>query len=184
MVICVVFTQTQSTLRSRRSLFCSHPQKRHVVSPLPATLADSASCKSFPCRSYENSRSGMPPHTHFPAPYSLSTTHHSLSPLESTLPKNGRVTRLESADPKTLDLKSFRIRTYEKGRGEGGKRLTRNPRRSTLDGRSMLKARLLPDPFLLRATVPPWPICVSLSSLSNHEPRATGHKPRTRVPEK
>jgi len=42
-----------------------------------------------------------------------------LKPLESALPQNGRVTRLESADPKTLDLKSFRIRTYKKGRGEG-----------------------------------------------------------------
>src|SRR5882757_10734779 len=41
-----------------------------------------------------------------------------LKPLESALPQNGRVTRLESADPKTLDLKSFRIRTYKKG-GEG-----------------------------------------------------------------
>src|SRR5258708_1108884 len=38
-----------------------------------------------------------------------------LKPLESALPQNGRVTRLESADPKTLDLKSFRIRTYKKG---------------------------------------------------------------------
>src|SRR5580692_6102745 len=43
-----------------------------------------------------------------------------LSPLESALTKNPRVTHLESALPNSLDLKSFRIRTYEKGRGEGG----------------------------------------------------------------
>ncbi len=42
-----------------------------------------------------------------------------LSPLESTLTKNPRVTRLESALPNSLDLKSFRIRTYEKRRGRG-----------------------------------------------------------------
>ncbi len=41
------------------------------------------------------------------------------NPVESTLPNNGRVTRLESADPKTLALKPFRIRTYKKGWGEG-----------------------------------------------------------------
>jgi hypothetical protein len=49
-----------------------------------------------------------------------------LNSLESALPKNAPITPLQSADPKTLDLKSFRIRTYEKGRGEGGKLLTRN----------------------------------------------------------
>src|SRR5271154_4284118 len=42
-----------------------------------------------------------------------------LSPLESALTKNTRVTRLESALPYSLDLKSFRIRTYEKRRGRG-----------------------------------------------------------------
>jgi hypothetical protein len=42
-----------------------------------------------------------------------------LNPLESALTKNAPVTRLESADPKTKDLKSFRIRTYEKGGGRG-----------------------------------------------------------------
>src|SRR5208282_914591 len=47
-----------------------------------------------------------------------------LTPLESALTKNTPITPLESADPKTLDLKSFRIRTYEKRRGEGGKLLT------------------------------------------------------------
>jgi hypothetical protein len=42
-----------------------------------------------------------------------------LTPLESALTKNEPVTPLESADPKTLDLKSFRIRTYEKRGGRG-----------------------------------------------------------------
>jgi hypothetical protein len=48
-----------------------------------------------------------------------------LTPLESALPKNAPVTPLQSADPKTKDLKSFRIRRSEKGWGEGGKLLTR-----------------------------------------------------------
>jgi hypothetical protein len=42
-----------------------------------------------------------------------------VNPLESALPKNAPVTRLESADPKTRGLKFFRIRTYRKGWGEG-----------------------------------------------------------------
>src|SRR5271168_4221565 len=44
---------------------------------------------------------------------------NNLSPLESALTKNRRVTHLESALPKSLDLKSFRIRTYEKRGGRG-----------------------------------------------------------------
>ena len=42
-----------------------------------------------------------------------------VNPVESALTENGRVTPLESALPKTLNLKVFRIRTYEKWRGEG-----------------------------------------------------------------
>src|ERR1700722_2568633 len=49
-----------------------------------------------------------------------------LTPSESALPRNRCVTRLESALPKSLHLKPFRIRTYEKWRGGGGQRLTRN----------------------------------------------------------
>src|SRR5277367_6309309 len=47
-----------------------------------------------------------------------------LTPLQSALPQNAPITRLESALPKSLDLKSFGIRTYKKWRGEGGKLLT------------------------------------------------------------
>ena len=43
-----------------------------------------------------------------------------LTPSESALPRNRRVTGLGSALPKSLHLKPFRIRTYEKrGRGAG-----------------------------------------------------------------
>ena len=49
----------------------------------------------------------------------LVTRHSSLSPLESAHPQNSRVTRLESALPKSLDLKSFRIRTCKKAGGRG-----------------------------------------------------------------
>src|SRR5271163_4819246 len=53
-------------------------------------------------------------------------TRNQLTPSESALPRSRRVARLESALPKSLDLKSFRIRTCEKWRGEGGELLTRN----------------------------------------------------------
>src|ERR1700692_209011 len=49
----------------------------------------------------------------------------SLSPLESALPKIQPITPLQSADPKTLHLKSFRIRRSQKGWGGRGKLLTR-----------------------------------------------------------
>src|SRR5271163_5332293 len=52
--------------------------------------------------------------------------HRRVNLLESALPENAPVTRLESALPKSLDLKPFRIRTCEKWRGWGGKVLTRN----------------------------------------------------------
>src|SRR5580700_1231157 len=48
-----------------------------------------------------------------------------LTPLESALPQNAPITPLQSADPETRHLKSFRIRTYEKRRGEGVKLLTK-----------------------------------------------------------
>jgi hypothetical protein len=51
-----------------------------------------------------------------------------LSLLESALPQNVPVTLLESALTNLKDLKPFRIRTYKK-RGEGGKLLTRNPKK-------------------------------------------------------
>jgi hypothetical protein len=45
--------------------------------------------------------------------------HSSPNPVESADPKNTPVTLLQSADPKTRHLKSFRIRTYKIRRGEG-----------------------------------------------------------------
>jgi hypothetical protein len=41
-------------------LFCSHSQKPRILSPLFATLTHSASRKSFPCHSYENTRVAYP----------------------------------------------------------------------------------------------------------------------------
>jgi hypothetical protein len=60
--------------------------------------------------------------------YFVISCRKSLSPSESALTKKALVTHLESALPKSLDLKSFRIRTYVKGWGEGAERLTRNQR--------------------------------------------------------
>jgi len=54
------------------------------------------------------------------------------SPLSSVFPadpKNAPVNPVESALPKLLDLKPFRIRTYGKNRGVGVLLLTRNPRK-------------------------------------------------------
>ena len=50
-----------------------------------------------------------------------------LNLLESALEKNAPVTPLGSALTKLLNLKSFRIRTYEKWRGEGTLLLTSRP---------------------------------------------------------
>ena len=47
--------------------------------------------------------------------------------MQSALAKNAPITLLESALTKTQDLKSFRIRTYEKGGGRGRKLLTNPP---------------------------------------------------------
>jgi hypothetical protein len=56
--------------------------------------------------------------------YVVSFCAKSLSLSESALTKNAPITRLESALPKCLNLKSFRIRTYKIRQGEGSKRLT------------------------------------------------------------
>jgi hypothetical protein len=50
----------------------------------------------------------------------LSAASFSLSPLQSALTKNVPLTPLESALTISLDLKSFRIRTYKKTGGGGG----------------------------------------------------------------
>jgi hypothetical protein len=47
------------------------------------------------------------------------SAHDQLTPLQSALPRKSPVSLAESAHPKSLDLKYFRIRTCEKGRGEG-----------------------------------------------------------------
>src|SRR5271156_1375317 len=62
----------------------------------------------------------VPRPSEVPPPYVIPT----VTRLESAVPKNTRVTPLQSALPNSLDLKSFRIRTYKKAGGEGGKVLT------------------------------------------------------------
>ena len=57
--------------------------------------------------------------------HSLPTNRDSLTPLQSALTENASVTLLESALTKSLALKPFRIRTYEKKWGEGCKLLSR-----------------------------------------------------------
>jgi hypothetical protein len=51
--------------------------------------------------------------------HSPAIAHGRVTLLESADPENAPVTRLESALPKSLDLKPFRIRTYENWRGRG-----------------------------------------------------------------
>ena len=53
--------------------------------------------------------------------------HSPLSLLECADPQNVPITPLECAVPKSLDLKSFRMRSSEKRWGEGGILLTKNP---------------------------------------------------------
>jgi hypothetical protein len=60
----------------------------------------------------------------FALDFQLSTVNFFLTPLQSALPKNAPITRLESALPNSLDLKSFRIRTCKNRRGGGCKLLT------------------------------------------------------------
>jgi hypothetical protein len=55
----------------------------------------------------------------FALDFRLSTVNFFLSPLQSALTQIALVTPLQSADPKTRHLKSFRIRTSKKRRGEG-----------------------------------------------------------------
>ena len=55
----------------------------------------------------------------FALDFQLLTVNFFLTPLQSALTKNIPITRLEPADPKTRHLKSFRIRTSKKRRGEG-----------------------------------------------------------------
>jgi hypothetical protein len=47
--------------------------------------------------------------------------HFLLTPLESALPQNAPITPLQSALTNSLDLKSFRIRTYKKKGGRGAR---------------------------------------------------------------
>ena len=125
MVICVVFTQTQPVLSD--SLFCSQRRERHILSPLLASLTNSAFRDPRSRRSLapgtqarQNIRNAMRLPTVFClADDSPFTTQFSLSPLESALPGNTPITPLESALTKSLDLKSFRIRTSKKRGGEG-----------------------------------------------------------------
>jgi hypothetical protein len=55
----------------------------------------------------------------FSLDFQLSTVNFFLTSLQSALTQNAPVTPLQSADPKTRHLKSFRIRTSNKRRGEG-----------------------------------------------------------------
>jgi hypothetical protein len=103
---------------------------------------------------------------------------HSLTPLESALTENASVTPLESALPKWIDLKSFRIRTYEKRWGEGGKLLTR-PATTTLLNSSRQPRSMPAGPLQYwthgatigpRAeTVPPLPVSKPLERTSGVE---------------
>jgi hypothetical protein len=160
-----VFTQPQQAQPARPALFCSHVQKRPVVTPVPATLTDSAFCNSFPCRSYEITGSGTQHSIYFPYRCSLSTTHYSLTPVESADPKNSPITPLQSADPKTKHLKSFRIRRSEKKGGRGGQRLTRNPSGSAI--RPPVNFQLL--------TACPEPRRVDFLSATSHQSPVTNH---------
>jgi hypothetical protein len=90
---------------------CTGAQNCPSVSPLPATLTHSLSRKSFPCRSYANTRDrGVTPPPKSSSP--LATRH---SPLPLT---TFRINTCKSVS-KQRTLTIFRMNTYEKT-GEGG----------------------------------------------------------------
>jgi hypothetical protein len=93
-----------------------------------------------------------------------------LSPLESALPQNAPVTPSESALPDLLDLKSFGIRTYKKGRGVGALRLTRN---RALNCELSIVCREHRRAELLRATTG----SAGILAGSGHHSPVTGHCP-------
>ena len=122
-----------------------------------------------------------------------------LSPLQSALPKNSPVTRLESALPNSLDLKSFIIRTYEKTPGGRGKLLTSYPMRiagprsnatrdlscgSTKDG-CPKRAFCVPDATAGRPSgarvLTPWHSQSWLCSSPSHQSRVTSHAFRGKI---
>jgi hypothetical protein len=107
-------------------LFCSHPEKTCILSSLFTTLIDSASCKSFACRSLAPSKGEGSENTRdatglLPAFTPQLSVFPRVTPLESTLTKNPPVSPLESTLTKSLDLKSHRIILLRKRVGEGPK---------------------------------------------------------------
>ena len=112
-------------LRKSRSLIQTDPPIRDAQKR-PQPLSAHALPNTF-----RHTGDALPPKlktdSRFSAFSPLATHHSPLSSVESAVPQNAPITLLESALPETQHLKSFRIRTYGKRWGEGGKLLTRNP---------------------------------------------------------
>ena len=104
--------------------------------------------------------------------------HDSLTPAESAHPENSRVTPLQSALPKTLTLKSFRIRTSKLRRGEGCKLLTSPPLQAAVRTFHPRAASLATPPHLTQPFS--LPHCFLASSLRLFEPAQ--HPLRSFVP--
>src|ERR1700747_2217989 len=74
--------------------------------------------RNLPFRSMRNTRKAWAPRS------KTEVKAKTLNPLESALPQNAPITLLKSALPKSLDLNSFRIRTYKNRWGGGIEQLT------------------------------------------------------------
>ncbi len=121
------------TIPSSQHNLCAlrHPRQNRCVGVYPELIGALSSSDLFlspfnlelPAKRRVEAPASFPFARHSP----LTTRHFcanhetllSLSPLLSALPGFAPLTPLESALPKTQDLKSFRIRTYRKRRGEG-----------------------------------------------------------------
>jgi hypothetical protein len=105
-------------------LFSLIRKKNQKINPLfsnpYALLKKSVSVNSFTISSFrtllQNTRAVHPARPKSDLGPSASSL---LNSLESALAKNALMTPLQSALPNSLDLKSFRIHTYEKSRGRG-----------------------------------------------------------------
>ena len=103
-------------------LSCTDTQRSPFVSSLFATLAHSMLRKSFPCRSYANTRdrgATPPPKSFSPLVYPERLWRRATRPSPLALTPF-RINTCKSVSKQTT-LTSFRINTYEKHRGEEGR---------------------------------------------------------------
>ena len=102
--------------------FRTVPQESRPVSLFPAIHTDALTCKCFACRSYESAGGGTLPLKIFSLFFSILAAHHSSFVTKSFIIHtygNSARNSFTIRTSKMQELKSFRIRTYEKTQGGG-----------------------------------------------------------------